>query len=97
MELLKAKYAGGWTAAPEDEETTAAAPVPAAPSGVAAPSAVRPSAAAHRDGNDVSSVQRELAVLRQEVAQMRQELNELHNAQLRTADELQSLREALGG
>jgi uncharacterized protein len=97
IESLKAKYAGGWTASPGEEETDGAVPKPVASSAVVASSVSRAAAPANRDGADVSAVQRELASLRQQVAQFRQELDEMHDAQSRTADELRSLRDALGG
>jgi uncharacterized protein len=97
IELLKAKYAGGWTGSPGEEETDAAVPTPAGSSAVVAPSVPRPSAAANRDSADGSAVQRELVSLRQQVSQFREELDEMRDAQSRTADELRSLRDALGG
>jgi uncharacterized protein YceH (UPF0502 family) len=97
IEMLKVKYAGGWTGSPDDEETAATVPASAGSPGVAAPSVPRPSATAGRESGDVSAVQRELASLRQQVVQFRQELDEVRDAQLRTADELRSLRESLGG
>ncbi len=97
VELLKAKYAaGGWTAAGEEEEPVATVSAPAA-TAVAAPPISRPAASGSRENADVAAVQREVASLRQQVAELRQELGELRDAQSQTADELQSLREALGG
>ena len=98
IELLKVKYAGGeWAVSRGEEETDATVPASAASSAVAAPLVPRPSATANREGIGVSAVERELASLRQQVAQFRQELDELHDAQSRTAEELRSLKEALGG
>ncbi len=97
IEALKAKYAGGWTGSPGDEESALAVSASAASHGVVAPSVPRPSPTANRESTDVSALHRELASLRQQVAQFRQELDEVRDAQSRTADELRSLRESLGG
>ena len=97
IELLKARYAGGWTGSPGDEEPAATVPAAAAAPRAVAPSFSRPAPAANREGIDVSAVERELASLRQQVAQLRQELDEVRDQQSQTADELRLLRESLGG
>ena len=97
IELLKAKYAAGGGIASLDEEATHESIPASTPRGAVESSAVRPSAPAGRESGDVSAVQREVASLRQQVAQLRQELDEMRDTQSRTADELRSLREALGG
>ncbi len=80
IELLKARYAGGWTGSPGDEESAATVPTAAALPRAVTPSLSRPAAAASREGIDVSAVERELASLRQQVAQLRQELDEVRAA-----------------
>jgi uncharacterized protein len=98
IELLKVKYsASEWTESAAEEGTSATPPPPTASPRLATPPAALSAATVGREGIEVSPVQRELASLRQQVAQFRQELDELHDAQSRTADELRSLREALGG
>lgn len=96
LELLKARYAAGGGVSSDGEESHEPVPASAASrEGTVAP-AVRPSVPISREIGD-SAVHRELASLRQEVAQFRQELDEMRDAQMRTAEELRSLKDALGG
>ena len=97
IELLKARYAGGWTGSPGEEESAATVPTVATSPRAVTPSSPRPVAVANRESSDVSAVEHELASLRQQVAQLRQELDEVRAQQSQTADQLRSLRESLGG
>ncbi len=84
IEELKARYAGGGPAGSPDEESPRR--VPAMSAGAAAPSSA-----------DSSSLENELSTLRQQMAQFQRELDELRETQSHTADELQALKESLGG
>lgn len=83
MEALHAKYAG---AAQVERE-----PLPGVPAPVARPRV------ADADGGAVAALRRELAELRQQLSQMRADQDEARGAQQRLAEDVQALREALGG
>ncbi len=70
------------------KQARAAAPASAASPAAAAPPTARPAPTASHASIDVAAVQRELASLRQEVARFQQELDELRDAQSRTADRI---------
>jgi uncharacterized protein len=94
IETLKAKYAAGGAAVSGEEETFESASVP--PMHVRVPVASAPSAS-RAEGIDAEAIRRELSTLRQQVAQFQEELAEVRDAQSRTADELRSLKDSLGG
>ena len=84
IEALKAKYQGGGPAAGQaGSGTSAASPPPTSPK------------LDETDG--IEGVRRELATLHQQVAQFQHELDEIHDAQSRTSEELRALKESLGG
>lgn len=84
IEAIQARYAGGGPAGSPDEEPPRR--VTAMSASAAAPSSA-----------DSSAMENELSTLRQQMAQFQRELDELREAQSRTADELQTLKESLGG
>ncbi len=98
LETLKARYQAGGAAqaiggeGPSDmaEPAVAARPPLATP----AP-AVRP--AGDMAADTVTTIRRDLAELRAQVAQMRAELDEVRNAQHGISDDVRTLKDALGG
>jgi uncharacterized protein YceH (UPF0502 family) len=101
IEALKAKYAAGGAAVSADDESFDAPPPTSggtapSPMHVRAPIAPAPSAL-RSEAVDVEAIRRELATLRQQVAQFQEDLADVRDAQSRTADELRSLKDSLGG
>ena len=87
IEELKARYAGGGPAGSPDEES---------PRHVSSPSSAElPSLGQRRV--ETHAAENELSTLRQQMAQFQRELDELRETQSHTADELQALKESLGG
>jgi uncharacterized protein len=86
LETIRAKYQGGRASDLGGEEEPAAAPAPVAVPSVAGDVGAGPAALRH-----------ELAELRGQVVQLRGELDEVRSAQQHIADEVRTLREALGG
>lgn len=90
IEALRAKYATvGTMEARVSEQTDRYEPMPA----ITRPA---PTAAAV-SGHSESAIQRELAELHDQVAQLRADLDESREAQRQLAEEVRSLKEALGG
>lgn len=101
IEQLRAKYSAGGAGVSGEDETFDSTPATsgstsAPPMHVRTPVAPAP-AASRPEGIDVETIRRELSTLRQQVAQFQEELTEVRNAQSRTADELRSLKDSLGG
>jgi uncharacterized protein len=101
IEALKAKYAAGGSSVSAEEDPFDSTPatsgnLSAPPMHVRTPAAPAP-LASRAEAIDVESIRRELSTLRQQVAQFQEELAEVRDAQTRTADELRSLKDSLGG
>jgi uncharacterized protein len=94
IETLQAKYAAGFVAASPDEPSDSTA---AAAGGASATPAPRFASGSAPNDSGADAMRRELATLRQQIARFEEELVELRDAQCRTADELRSLQESLGG
>jgi uncharacterized protein len=92
IEALKAKYQGGGPAALAADET----PRTAAP---LAATAVARAAAPTNDSDDgaTAAIRRELADLRTQLAQLRGDFDEVRGANQRLADDVRTLKDALGG
>jgi hypothetical protein len=98
LEALRAKYQGGGVAdmAREEEPATVAPAAVARPAALgAAPTATR--SAGGSDGGSAAAMRQDLAELRAQIGQLRGDLDELREGQHRLADEVRTLRDALGG
>ena len=91
LETLRAKYQGGGPIAAEHEAEQAAAPPMAAKSSAPIP------AAGASDAAVAAALRQELADLRDQVRQLHGDLDELRDGQQRLAEEVRTLRDALGG
>jgi uncharacterized protein YceH (UPF0502 family) len=99
LETLQAKYQGGGpVAAAREEDREAPPPGRAAPppmgAKLSAP-AIAPAGAS--DAGIAAALRQALADLRQQFAQLRGDLDELRDGQQRLAEEVRTLRDALGG
>ncbi len=88
LETLRAKHQGGGTIGMASEEELGA---------VATVIAAIPQPAGDSDGSATAAIHRDLADLRNQISQLRCDLDEVRGAHLRIADEVRTLREALGG